>query len=97
MEAVLDDNGFLDYVKTYIPKPGSIDAHNLAQWKKDVAKARQIILEGVRDHVVSSLHGKQTPFAMWKTLTELFENRSDHRKLALKGKLRNIKMQIQNS
>lgn len=48
-------------------------------------------MEGVRDHIVSNLHGKETPFSIWKTLIELFKNRSDARKLALKDKLRNIK------
>jgi len=93
MEAMLDENGMLEYVKTEIAKPSQSDAQQLAQWKKDVAKTRRIILKGVRDHVVSNLHGKETPFAMWKALTELFENNIDHRKLALKDKLRNIKMQ----
>jgi hypothetical protein len=65
----------------------------LAEWKKCVAKARWIILEGVRDHIVSSLHGKETPHAMWKTLTDLYQNSSDQRKLALKDKLRKIKME----
>lgn len=53
---------------------------------------RRILLEGVRDHNVSNLHGKETPFVMWKTLINLFQNNSDHRKLALKHKLRKIKM-----
>lgn len=30
---------------------------------------------------------------MWKELTDLFQNRSDHRKLALKDKLRKINME----
>ena len=33
------------------------------------------------------------PFEMWKELTDLFQNNSDHRKLTLKDKLRKIKMQ----
>jgi len=52
MEEMIDENGLLDYVKTNIPKLGSTDAHNLAQWKKYVAKARRIILEEVRDEIV---------------------------------------------
>ena len=51
------------------------------------------MLEGVRDHIVSSLHGKFTPFPMWKALTDLFQSNNDHRKLALKDKLRKIKME----
>lgn len=93
MEAVLDDNELLEYVKTKISKPGLVDAHNLAQWKKDVAKARKIILECVRDHIVSNIHDKETPFTMWKALTNLFENRSGDRKVVLREKLRNIMMQ----
>lgn len=93
MEVVLYENGFLDYIKIYITKPGSIDAHNLAQRNKYVAKERRIILEGVRDHIVSNIHGKETPISMWTTVTNILKNNSDHRKLALKYKLRNIKMQ----
>ena len=62
-----------------------------------MAKARQIILEGVRDHIVSSLHGKDTPFSMWKTLRDLHQNSNDERKLALKDKLRRIKMEEGNT
>ena len=50
-------------------------------------------MDGVQDNIVSSLHGKTTPYAMWKVLTDLFQNSSDHRKLALKDKLRKIKME----
>ena len=55
------------------------------------------MLEGVKDHIVSSLHRKATPFLMWKDLTDLFQRRSDQRKLALKDKLRKIKMEKGNS
>ena len=58
-----------------------------------MARVRPIILEGVRDHIVLSLHGKDTPYSMWKTLKDLYPNSSDHRKLALKDKLRRIKME----
>ena len=50
-------------------------------------------MEGVKDHIVSSLHGKASPYLMWKALTNLFQSKSDQRKLALKDKLRNIKME----
>ena len=93
MEAVLDDNGLKEFIDVDIPKPSSSDAAALDAWKKKVAKCRRILLEGVKDHIVSSLHGKATPFLMWKALTDLFQSRSDQRKLALKDKLRKIKME----
>ena len=50
-------------------------------------------MEGVQDHIVSSRYGKATPYAMWKALTDLFQSKNDHRKLALKDQLRKIKME----
>eukprot|EP00253_Pinus_taeda_P013612 PITA_13612 len=89
MEVVLDDNGLKEFIDTDIPKP--TDATQADAWQKKIAKCRRILLEGVKDHIVSSLHGKATPYLMWKSLTELFQRKSDQRKLALKDKLRNIK------
>ena len=93
MEAVLEDNGLKEFIDSNVPKPGSSDAALLDAWQKKTAKTRRILLEGVKDHIVSSLHGKSTPFLMWKTLTNLFQSRSDQRKLVLKDKLRKIKME----
>ena len=64
MEEILDDNGFLEYIKSYVVKLQAYDAHNLSEWKKYVSKVRRITLEGVRDHIVSNIYRKETPFAM---------------------------------
>lgn len=46
MEAVLDENGLLEYVQTNIAKPESVDAQNLTLWKKDVAKGEENYIGG---------------------------------------------------
>ena len=97
MESVLEDNGLKEFIDAEIPKPASSDAAALDAWKKKTTKCRRILLEGVKDHIVSSLHGKASPFLMWKVLTDLFQSKSDQRKLALKDKIRNIKMEKGNS
>ena len=84
MEAELEDNGLKEFIVNDVPKPGSSDDASLDTWKKKATKTRRILLEGVKDHIVSSLHGKATPFLMWKALTDFFQSRSDQRKLALK-------------
>ena len=89
MEVVLEDNSLKDFIDQEVPKAN--DATQLAEWKKCVARARRILLEGVQDHIVSSLHGKETPFSMWKTLKDIYQNNNDQMKLALKDKLRRIK------
>ena len=93
MEVVLEDNGLKEFVEQAIPKPTTTHAYNLAESKKCMVKARWIILEGVQDHIVLSLHGKETPHVMWKILTDLYQKNNDQRKLALKDKLRKIKME----
>ena len=91
MEAVLEDNGLKEFMDTDVQKP--TDPAEVEAWKKRMAKCRRILLEGVKDHIVSSLHEKASPYLMWKALTDLFQSKSDQRKLALKDKLRNIKME----
>jgi len=91
MEGVLEDNGLKDFIDQEVPKSVAANAQELAEWKKCVARARRILLEGVRDHIVSSLHEEETPFSMWKTLKDLYQNISDQRNLVLKDKLWKIK------
>ena len=93
MVEVLEDNGLKEFIDSDVTDPTSTDVALLDAWQKEVVKMRRILLEGVRDHIFSSLHGKSTPFAMWKALTDLFQSSNDHRKLALKDKLRKIKME----
>eukprot|EP00253_Pinus_taeda_P016289 PITA_16289 len=97
MEVVLKDNSLKDFIDQEFPKPAAANAQELAKWKKCVARARRILLEGVRDHIVLSLHGKKTLFSMWKTLKDLYQNSSDQRKLALKDKLQKIKCEKGNT
>ena len=72
MEKMLEDNGLKEFIEKDVPKATLADVAALGAWKKKVARARRILLEGVKDHIVSSLHGKSTPFLMWKALTDLF-------------------------
>jgi len=90
MEVVLANKGVWEYTQIDIPKPTASNEQALSQWKKDKTRARRIILEGVRDDLVSKLHGNETPFAMWKTLTNLFQSSSDAKKLELRDKLGSI-------
>ena len=87
----MEDNGLKELIDSNVPKSGSSNAALLDAWKNKTANTRIFLLEFVKDHIVSSLHVKATPFLMWKDLTDLFESRSAHRKLALKDKLKKNK------
>ena len=58
MEAVLEDNRLNEFIDNDILKPATFDAKDLVKWKKCVAKVRRIILEGVRYHIFSNIHGR---------------------------------------
>lgn len=92
MEVVLDDNRVFEYIKIDIPKSLASDAQHMTQWKKDTAKVRRMILEGVRDHIVPKFHGNETPFHMWKNLSDMFERNSNDQKHCLNKKFRNIQI-----
>ena len=47
MEAVLEENGLKDFIDQEVPKPTTANAQELAKWKKCVARARIILLQGV--------------------------------------------------
>ena len=82
MEVVLDENRLKEFIDAEVPKP--TDAVEAMVWQKKTAKCRRILLEGVKDHIVSSLHGKASPDLMRKALTDLFQSKNDQRKLVIK-------------
>ena len=77
MEAVLEDIELKEFIVSNVPKPGSSDVALLDAWQKKVEKTIRIMLEGVKDHIVSTLHGKATPFLMLKALIYFFQSSSD--------------------
>ena len=55
-----------------VSDPATVDAQLIEARKNNVAKSRMILLEGVHNHIVSSIHGKETLDAMWKSLTDMY-------------------------
>ena len=51
-----------------------------------------MILDGVKDHIIPYLAKKKTIKDMWDTLNQLFEAKNENRKMELKDKLHNVKM-----
>lgn len=58
-----------------------------------MAKEKWMILDGVRDHIVSHVAGKNTTKEMWDALSSLYQNSSEQRKMFLHENLRSIRMQ----
>jgi hypothetical protein len=55
-------------------------------------KARRIIIDGVKDHIIPHLSRKKTAKDMWKALTKLYQSNNLSRKMLLGEKLGSTKM-----
>jgi hypothetical protein len=66
-------------------------AQQLAYFKKDV-NMRQIIVDGVKDHIIPHRYGKNTTKDMWKALVNLYQYDNHSRNMLLKEKMRNTNM-----
>jgi len=66
---VLEDNGVGEFVKQAILPQ---DAQQLVQHNKNDIKAKRIILEAVKDHIMPHVHEKKTMFETYDTILKLY-------------------------
>ena len=57
-----------------------------------MARAKRLILDGVKDHIVLHIATKTTVREIWVGLEKLYQGSSEQRKMYLKEKMRNIRM-----
>ena len=69
-----------------------MDATLAVDHKTKDAKARGIILDGVKDHVIPHIKGKYSTHKMWAALIKLYQSDNQNHKMVLRDKLNNIKM-----
>eukprot|EP00253_Pinus_taeda_P014291 PITA_14291 len=63
------------------------------RYEEEITKAKCIILDGVKDHVVPHIAEKETIKEMWDTLKTLYQQTSVRRKMLLENQLRSYQMQ----
>ena len=76
----------------HIVVPSSTDAQALSTFNKKDIKARRIILDAVKDHVIPHISSKTRAYQMWDALTSLFQSSNENRKMVLREKLKSIEM-----
>ena len=75
-----------------IQGPTSTDAQALAAFNKKDIKARRIILDAVKDHVIPHISSKDRVFKMWDALTSLYESSNENQNMVLRQILRETKI-----
>lgn len=58
MSFLLDEYGLKAYIDNVVVVPHDADQHK--EYKKEMARAKWLILDGVQDHIVSHIAGKDT-------------------------------------
>ena len=69
----------------------------LAKFKKKNVRAKRIILDSVKDHIIPHVVRKDYAFQMWESLGNLYPSSNQNRKMVLREKLRSTKMAREES
>ena len=64
-------------------KVAPTDPADLAAWKKIDPRAMLIIMDGVKDHIVPHLSGKNTATEMWTDLESLYQSKNENQQMVL--------------
>jgi hypothetical protein len=87
---VLEENGLLEIVESKVAAPA--DPVQLATHTKKDVKARRILVDGVKDHIIPHLSSKKSAKEVWEALIKLYQSDNQSKKMLLREKLRSTKM-----
>ena len=69
-----------------------VDPTHNDRYEDAMARAKSIILDRVKDHIVPHIVEKNTAQGMWEALTKLYQHTSVQRKMLLENQLRSYQM-----
>jgi hypothetical protein len=94
---ILEENDLAKFIKENVPEPKENAAKE--KYKKDMIKAKRIIVDSIKDHLIPQVSSKNTPKYMFDDLTKMYEGNNINRKMKLRIQLKNTKIQkkINNS
>jgi hypothetical protein len=69
------------------------DAAKKAKHQKDTIRAKRIIANSIKDHLIPYVSSKKTPKEMFDALTILYEGKNINRKMNLRTQLKNKRME----
>jgi len=87
---ILEENELDSYIKEDIPIPEDEEAKVLH--KKNLVKAKRIIVDSIKDHLIPHVSSLKTPKEMFDSLTKLFEGKNINRKMTLRNQFKGVKM-----
>ena len=61
--------------------------------KKNLVKAKKILVDSIKDHLIPQVSSLKTPKEMFDSLTNLFEGKNVNQNMNLRNQLKNVKIQ----
>ena len=61
--------------------------------QKNLVKAKKIIVDSIKDHLIPKISSPKTPKEMFDSLTKLFEGKNINQNITLRKQLKNVKIQ----
>jgi hypothetical protein len=86
----VEENNLKEYVETMVANP--TDPRELTAHKKKEMKAKRVLLESMKDHLIPQIVEKTTAKNMYDALVGLYQNKNTSRMLHLKHQLQIIGM-----
>ena len=71
----------------------TIDEASKETYEKKHIKAKRIILDAIKDHVIQHIYGKDNSYQMCNDLTRIYQSSNENRKMILREKLKCIRME----
>ena len=81
----LKEYDVVEFVVNDIPKPAEEEHENLASWKKHDVKARKILVESVKSHLLFHISKAATAKEIFDILKKLFERDSTSKSISLRS------------
>jgi hypothetical protein len=87
---ILEENDLARFVKEEVSEPD--DAAEKAKHQKDMIRAKRIIANSIKDHLIPYVSSKKTLKEMFDALRRLYEGKNINWKMNLRTQLKNTKM-----
>ena len=92
---IMEDSDLESHLQNEPPEVG--DDESKAKYKKEESRAKRIIIDSVKDHLVTHISIMGSTKKMFYALVELYESNNTNRQMALRDELRSIKMTSEDS
>ena len=93
----LEEYDMVEFAINDIPKPAEEEREHLVAWRRHDVKARKILIDFVKSHLLFHISKAATAKEMFDILKKLFERDSTSKLIALRSQLHTLKMKKSES